>query len=183
MTKEEILKKCTWDDYGFGTLKIYSELFEKEINVDLFPESERQINEQMVLAINQFLNLRKTEIDNIKLLLWNDCKATFQETSYGFESDYKLLEGETIAQANHRDFNIHNKEDAFKTSKLKRVNIPDSKAKKLEHIYATLEFNVDWQDEYGCSIIIKNGNLIATNWDTLDLRNYEGSYFPKTAFD
>ena len=59
MTKEEILKKCTWDDYGFGNLKIYSELFEKEINVDLFPESERQINEQMVLAINQFLNLRK----------------------------------------------------------------------------------------------------------------------------
>lgn len=182
MTEKELQKKCIWESNGFGTVKIYSELLENDLNIRLLPEFSRQINQGMMIALNQFLNLKKTELDNIKQLLWNDCKTTFQETSYGFENDYELLEEETIVESNHRSFNIYNKEDAFKASKIKTLNIPDSKEMELENNYAVLEFDVAWQSEYGCSIIIKNGALIATNWDTLDLNNYEKNNYPKTAF-
>ena len=63
-------------------------------------------------------------------LLWEDCKRAFEFTSYGVDR----LSGESETDSNHRDLDIHTREDAYAKSHLCRISIPGDP--KLENVYA-----------------------------------------------
>lgn len=168
MTREEIIEICNWDDWNFATITVYSPLFGKEVEVRFMPDfdSGRTITDKMAASLNDFLALTEKELETVKQHLWEDCKQAFEEISYGVE----LLEGETETEANHRDFEIFNPEDAYRKSFFKRISIPEEP--KLTNHYAVIDFSPEWES-HGCSIIVKNGVIIARYSNDWYLSKYE----------
>jgi hypothetical protein len=169
MTKEEILSQCVWDEYNFATLNVFSRMFNGSVEVRFNPEydSGRRIDEKMVAALNDFLNLTESDLETVKDYLWQDCQESFASISYGVD----VLEGETEAQANHRDFGIHSREDAYAKSDFSRVSIRE--APEVKNNYAAIDFSPDWEREHGCSVIMKNGRLIAKYSNDVYCGQYE----------
>lgn len=155
MTKQQMLKQCAWDEYDIATLTVYSEMLETEVKVVLHSESSRNLTDKMVDTLNDFLKLEKDDLSIIKELLWQDCKECFDGISYGVS----VKEGETETEANHREFGIYNQEDAYAKSYFDGVSIQEEN--EFKNRYATIDSVPVWEQEHGCSIIMKNGQLIA----------------------
>ena len=120
MTKDEILYKTTWDDYGSGTCLIFVNLFNKEIPFVIFQDHQAapDITDKMCKCINEVLLLDKAELETIKNMLWEECHFAFTVADYGFEPKG----GETHLEAHLRGFGISNKEeDAYLKSEVKEI--------------------------------------------------------------
>ena len=168
MTREELLRTCTWDDYGFATLTVESALFGGPVKVRFLPEfdSGRVITGRMVAVLNDFLALSPAELPTVKQLLWADCLADFENINYGFGPDT----GEPELVVNQREFGIYSAEDAFAQSNLTQVSIPEEPT--LRHRYGAIEFEPAWAG-HGCSVIMKDGQLIGTSANDYYFGKYE----------
>lgn len=157
MTRDELLSTCTWDEDNYATLTVESALFNGPVKVRFMPEydSGRVITERMVAVLNDFLALSLADLPTVKQLLWADCLDSFGNISYGF----RVAPGETELAANQREFGIYSADDAYAQSKLTQLSIPEEPA--LCHRYGAIEFEPEWAG-HGCSIIMKDGQLIAT---------------------
>ena len=157
MTREEILIKSIWTT---GKMKVHSNFFEKDVNVDLLvsdfnlEETHEIISEKFVQGVNDFLNLSVDFKPLMKRLLYKHCIECCENTSYGF----KVLKGETEAQANLRQFGIKDEQTAFEKSHLRSVIIAET---ELEvNRYVRILFYPDWDNDHGCELIVKNGILL-----------------------
>ncbi len=165
MTIEEVLKSSEWDDIDFAHLQLYSPLFDKKIPIEFSPhwnseatlEREHIVNDLSVRALNDFLNLPKGALDEVKDFLWQDCKRSFENIHYGFDAS----DGESDIEATQRGFGIYNIEDAYANSNFERVVIHDN-ASVTDNAYFGIQFLPVWEDEHGVCVIGKNGKLIAT---------------------
>jgi len=157
VTRDEVLARCTWDEYNFATLRVPSRLFGREVEVrfDTGDDPERRVTDAMIASLDHVLDLTEADLGTLKNLLWADCKDAFEATSYGVD----VLPGETETEANHRDFGIRTPDDAYAQSRLVRVRIKHDP--ELRHRYAALDFESPWDMEHGCSVVMKNGKLIA----------------------
>jgi len=156
MSKEELLQACHWDEYNGAKLEVYSEMFGRNIEVRFMPDfdSGRMITDRMVAVMNDFLALTRADLATVKQYLWEDCLRDFEEIDYGVE----VADGETHLEANQRDFGIRNAEEAYAKSSLTQLSIPEEP--KLRNRYGAIDFAPEWAG-HGCSIIMKNGRLIA----------------------
>ena len=166
MTHDELLR--TWDKHNFATLTVESALFGHPVTVQLMPkyDSGRVITDRMVTVLNDFLALSPANLPTVKQLLWADCLDTFEKVSYGFEA----APGETELEANQREFGIYSAEDAYAQSNLTQLAIPEEPA--LRHRYGAIEFEPEWAG-HGCSIVMKDGQLIATDSNDWYSSKYE----------
>jgi hypothetical protein len=174
VTKDEIQGRCVWDEYGLATLTVYSPMFAREVEVRLRPQFDggRQIDDRMVAALNAFLNLGPSELETVMDLLWEDCRRAFEDISYGVD----ILPGESEAEANHREFGIRTREDAFANSRLRRILIPGDPG--LENDYAAITFEPEWDREHGCSVVVKNGRVIDAYAGDVPFGRYDDGRLP-----
>ena len=168
MTRDELLRTCTWDQYDFANITVESALFGRPVQVQFMPEydSGRVITERMVAVLNDFLALSPADLPTVKQLLWADCLDSFQDIDYGFQA----APGETELATNQREFGIYSAEDAYAQSNLTQLAIPEEPA--LRHRYGAIEFDPGWAG-HGCSIIIKDGQLLATDANDRHFSKYE----------
>ncbi|MBO2011605.1 DUF6985 domain-containing protein [Hymenobacter negativus] len=168
MTRDELLRHCTWDDYDFANITVESALFGCPVQVRFLPEldSGRIITERMVAVLNDFLALSPDELPTVKQLLWADCLDDFENINYGFGPDT----GEPELVVNQREFGIYSADDAYAQSNLTLVSIPEEPT--LRHRYGAIEFEPAWAG-HGCSIIMKDGQLIATYSNDYYFGRYE----------
>ena len=168
MTRDEILGTCTWDSYDFATLTVDSALLGGPVEVRFVPDfdSGRVITERMAAVLNDFLALSPAELPRVKQMLWADCLDDFENINYGFGPDT----GEPEMVVNQREFGIYSAEDAFAQSNLARVSIPDEPA--MRHRYGSIDFEPVWAG-HGCSIIMKDGQLIALYSNDWHFSQYE----------
>jgi hypothetical protein len=173
MTRDELLRTCTWDDYDFANITVESALFGHPVKVRFLPDfdSGRVITERMVAVLNDFLALSPDELPTVKQLLWADCLDDFENINYGFGPDT----GEPEMVVNQREFGIYSAEDAFAQSNLAQLSIPEEPA--LRHRYGAIDFELSWAG-HGCSIIMKDGQLIATYSNDWHFRQYEDDKAP-----
>ncbi|MBS8121510.1 hypothetical protein [Candidatus Vampirococcus lugosii] len=155
MTKEEILNKINWDNYGIGNCKIFINLFDKEIPFIFFKEDDLEISitDKMIESVNNILMLDKSNLDIIKKMLWEECQFSFTIGDYGCE----LKEGETNLDTNLKHFGVLNKEDSYLKSKIKEIHICEEND-ILNGCYS--EIKIDSISDNLISIIIKNGKII-----------------------
>jgi hypothetical protein len=179
MTKDEILSRCLWDKHDSATLTVYSPMFAREVDICFYPhfDAGRQLNGRMVAALNHFLNLSGSDLETVMELLWVDCQRAFDAISYGVD----ILPGESETEANHRDFNIHTRDDAYAKSHFRRISIPGDPA--LKNDYAAIEFEPEWDPEHGCSVVMKNGQLIDTYSNDVPFGRYDDGRLPLRARD
>jgi len=151
-------------------LKIYSKLFNKDIEVCLYPidENPEKITDNMVEGVNDFLNLSEEHLPKIKELLFSQCEMCFDSASYGVE----VLDNETETEATKRSFGIYNKDDAYKKSYIDRISI-DAKNDTYDNRYVEIVFIPEWEDEHGCIIILQNGVPIDWQGSLLWMGHYE----------
>jgi hypothetical protein len=168
MTRDELLRTCTWDDYDFANITVESALFGGPVEVQFRPEFEsgRVITERMVAVLNDFLVLSPSELPTVKQLLWADCLDDFENINYGFGPDT----GEPELVVNQREFGIYSAEDAFAQSNLTCLAIPEEST--LRHRYGAIEFEPAWAG-HGCSVIMKDGQLIDTYSNDYYFSKYE----------
>ncbi len=168
MTHDELLRTCTWDQDDFANITVESALFGCPVQVRFLPEfdSGRVITERMVAVLNDFLALSPADLPTVKQLLWADCLDDFENISYGFGPDT----GEPELVVNQREFGIYSAEDAFAQSNLTRVSIPEEPT--LRHRYGAIEFEPAWAG-HGCSVIMKDGQLIGTYSNDYYFGKYE----------
>ena len=168
MTHDELLCACTWDEDDFANLTVESALFGGLVAVRFLPNlrSGRVITERMVAVLNDFLALSPAELPTIKQLLWEDCLRDFENINYGFGPDT----GEPELVVNQREFGIYSAEDAYAKSNFTRVSIPEEP--KLRHRYGAIEFEPEWAG-HGCSVIMQDGQLIATYSNDWHFSQYE----------
>lgn len=155
MTKEELLKNCTWDRYGIASLDVEIPILKTNAKIDFIPglNSEKKITEDMTKALNDVLNLNASQIGEIKNLSFRYFNLCCEATRYGFDID--IAEGETVTDANKRYFDVKNEDDAWEKSKLEFITIAEDEGRTV-----TLQFEVPWDDEHGCVITIINGEQI-----------------------
>ncbi len=165
MTIDDVLKTCEWDEDGFANLEIHSKLFGKKVLVQFMPhyssdinmDRKQIINDLSIKALNQFLTLSKSTLNEVKDFLWADCQNSFEAIDYGFEAS----DGETDTEATRRGFGIYNKEDAYANSYFEKIRIDDNSG-ITKNAYFAIEFLPVWEEEHGVCVIGKNGKLIAT---------------------
>jgi len=152
MTKEQILAQCTWDDYDMATLNVEIPIWKQKTEVTLIPEynAGRVITDDMAQAVNDVLNLTEQQANKIKDYIFWFYNLCCETTYYGFDAKA----GETDTEANKRHFGVKNREDAFAKSILKSINIEESTDR-----VATFHFYAEWEDEHGCEIAIRNGEV------------------------
>lgn len=168
MTKKEILDKTTWDYYEMGTCHIYVPLFEKEIPFVFFQDHkpEPNITDKMIECVNDIISLERLEIETIKEMLMEECVFAFTLTDYGCVPN----EGETDLEANFREFEIFNKENAYAKSEVTKIHIRQE-SDELKGRYA--EIKIDSASDNLLSIIIKNGKIIDFDYDGTHLGWFE----------
>ena len=153
-----------------------SALFGHPVQVRFLPElkSGRVITERMVAVLNDFLALSPDELPTIKQLLWADCLDDFENINYGFGPDT----GEPELVVNQREFGIYSVEDAYAQSNLTCVSIPEEPTAR--HRYGSIDFEPAWAG-HGCSIIIKDGQLIGSYSNDWHFSKYEDDEVPPAA--
>lgn len=165
MTREEILINSVWTS---GKLKVYSAFFKKEVRIDLLTSeynlknTELIISEKFTQCVNDFLTLSEHHKPLMQQLLYAHCKMCCENVSYGFD----VLDGETETEANLREFGVTNETTAFEKSCLDHIVIEEN---DLKNRYVTIVFYPEWEDEHGCELILKNGEL-------LDFSGENGTY-------
>lgn len=154
MTKDEILKNCTWDRYDMASLEIEIPILKRKAEVQFIPnlKSGKKITEDMTQALNDVLNLDATQVVEIKDYLYRFFDLCCEVTSYGFEIE--VAEGSVLADVNKRYFGVKNREDALTQSELGQITIEEHEGR-----VATLHFYAPWEDEHGCEIVIRNGKI------------------------
>lgn len=154
MTKDEILKNCTWDRYDMASLEIEIPILKTKATVTFIPnlKSGKEITDDMTKALNDILNLNDTKLTEIKDFLFYFFNLCCEVTSYGFEMD--VADEDTLADANKKYFEVKNKEDALKKSNLEQIVIEGCEGR-----VAKLYFHALWEDEHGCEIVIRNGEV------------------------
>ncbi len=154
MTKEEILKNCLWDRYGMASFEIEIPILKTKAKVQFIPisTSEKKISDDMTKALNDVLNVSPMQLIEIAGFLFKFCSLCCEVTSYGYEID--VAEGETLADANKRYFGVKSQEDALRKSTLEQITIAEDEGRA-----ATLHFYAPWEDEHGCEILIRNGEV------------------------
>ncbi|UYW01895.1 hypothetical protein K5I29_02980 [Flavobacterium agricola] len=155
MSKEEILKNCTWDSYDMATLDVNIPILSTNVKIDFLPplKSGRTLTDDMVLALNSVIKLDVSQLDIIKSYLFWHFNLCCEATYYGFDIDF--AEGESNSDANKRYFDIKNEDDAWKKSKLECLIIDEH-----EGTTVTFQFEVPWEDEHGCEIEFINGKIV-----------------------
>lgn len=168
MIPAEVRQACTWNPDDQATLSVYSDLFGGSVEVWFLPDfdSGRLITDRMVVVLNDFLALTAADLPAVKQYLWADCLDSFDDIDYGVEP----AAGETLRQANQRDFNIYSADDAYAQSHLVRLAIPEKPT--LRHRYGAIEFEPEWAS-HGYSIIMQDGRLIATYSNDWYFSRYE----------
>ncbi|MEM6764053.1 MAG: hypothetical protein AAF655_03980 [Bacteroidota bacterium] len=157
MTREDILLNSIWTS---GKMMVYSDFFRQEVQLSLFTSdfnlknTKHIISEKFVETLNDFLNLSENSKPLIKQLLYKHCVACCENISYGFDP----LEGESEMQANLREFGINNEEDAFEKISLNHVVIEENKLRNNR--FVRLVFYPEWENEHGCELILRNGELL-----------------------
>lgn len=167
MTKEELLKNTTWDEYEMGNCPLFVPLFGKKIPFIFFQEHQHKptITDKMTECVHEILLLNISELELIKELLWEECNLAFTISDYGYEPKV----GETHLEAHLRGFGIKNKEDAYSKSDIKEIHIAQEND-NLEGCHS--EIKIDSASENLISIIVKNGKII----DFDDDGTYVGSF-------
>jgi hypothetical protein len=150
MTKAELTSKTVWDENGLGNLSLFIPLFDKSINIVLFPNQGSEVTDKMTDIVNDLLQLQQDQLDRVKDLLWEECRFAFHVADYGVEP----MEGESHVEAHLREFEISNAEDAFSKSSIKEIHVSD----EFKNRYA--EIKVDTCSDNYISLIVKNGRII-----------------------
>lgn len=155
MTKQEILDQCTWDYYKAATLNVYQKALDKTVEIYIAPldKAPGEINDTIVQAINDFINLTEADIEHIKDFIYWFCKLSCDVTSYG-DLDIEFREDETEQEMNLRYFGVENREDAFAKSDLNSVAIYGDTNREVK-----MYFYAPWEDEHGCEINMIDGKL------------------------
>jgi len=158
MTKDEILNKCTWTTNEIGEFTAYSDFFKSDVEIFILLDVnlERTLTDRMVLSVNDFLNLSDEYKPLMAELLYKHCVKCCEEASYGFESK----DGETLAETNLREFGVSNKDDAFNKANLESININDDEMGERTNRYVEICLSPEWEEEHGCSLVLKNGVLL-----------------------
>lgn len=157
MTREEILISSIWTS---GKLTAYSNFFKKEVRIDLFTSmynlknTNKIVSEKFVQTVNDFFNLSVVCKPLMEKLLYKHCIACCESTSYGFE----IKAGETETEANLREFGVNDGATAFEKANLDHVIIEEDDLRKNR--FAKIVFYPEWEQEHGCELILKNGELL-----------------------
>ena len=161
MTKAELAAQTVWDDYALGNLSLFIPLFNKSIKIVLFLELDQapEATDKMTAIVNDLLQLKPEQLDRVKELLWEECEFAFTVADYGVE----LLEGESHVEANFRDFEISNADDAFAKSSIEAIHVFD----KFKGRYAQIQ--IETCSNNSISLIVKDGRLIDFGDDGLFL--------------
>ncbi|WP_225037260.1 hypothetical protein [Winogradskyella sp. SM1960] len=168
MTKEDILNRTTWNEYGQGHCPIYVNLFEKKIPFIFFQKHQPKpkITDKMTDIVNEILTLNKTNLNVIKELLYEECLFSFQVADYGCEAK----DGETDLEAHFREFEIANKDDAYDKSEVSQIQIKQE-YDELDGRYSEIKINTA-TDEL-ISVIVKNGKIIDFDFDGCTLSVFD----------
>lgn len=154
MTKQDILDQCQWVEYDAATLLVTHPIFgEVELYISPLYKAPREINDNIVQAVNDFINLNEKDIDHIKNFIYWFCNLCCDVTSYG-DLDIDFIEDETEKDTNLRYFGVQNREDAFAKSTLEEVVIDGDSTSEVK-----MYFYAPWEDEHGCEIGMINGVL------------------------
>ncbi|WP_145199824.1 DUF6985 domain-containing protein [Planctomycetes bacterium Poly30] len=84
-------------------------------------------------------------------LLWEHCKMCFEVTDYGAGS-----------QSNEDYFGIRNPEDALRAAGKGRIYLGEV-LNGGSHDLFQIDFYPPWEEEHGCSLVVRNGELVATS--------------------
>lgn len=153
MTYQELLDKGQWTDNATFTVTVFSELLsdtvEFHILVNQYSE-DRKITEVACQALNDFLNLKKENLDWIKEGLYANAQESFKSTTWNCV-EYK--DNQTEYEANLEYFKIYNKEDAYRHSKISTIFTDNE---ELES-YCFVCFLSSWENEHEHIFVFANG--------------------------
>lgn len=128
------------------------------------------LSDKFVETVNDFLNLRADALPLMQSLLHRHCLQCCEDISYGVD----ILDGESETEANLREFEVSSPEDAFAQANLRYVSIWED-ALRINR-FVRITFYPPWEDEHGCELILKNGQL-------LDYTGESGTYLGQFDFD
>ncbi len=151
MTKEEIIRQLSWDEYGTGSCTIHTPLFGQQIKFNFYSE-KKEITDKMVACTNDVLQLPASDLIRVKELIWEDCLFCFET----FEHGYPPQEDEDQIESNKRGYKIYNQEDAYLNSTVTQVYI-DFKNDTLTGRFAGISIDTAW--DY-LTIVVKDGRII-----------------------
>lgn len=159
MNRDDILRNSIWTE---GKMVLFSPFFEQEVTINLYTSekalrfTESIISERFVQTVNDFLNLPAEVKPRMADLLYRHCLACCESISYGVD----VLEGETETEANLRAFGVQSKEDAFDVARANLRYVSVEEDATLKNRFVSIQFYPAWEDEHGCALLLKNGELL-----------------------
>ncbi len=152
------------DEYGFVTMHVSCPLAGgDDIKVKLFPDLEDGgVSDTMQDSLRDLEALGQEHKDTVASMLLEHAESCFESTSYGY-AESSDLEDET--EINREAFSVRTPANAFRAARLAGASIELEDA--LTHRYAVLEFDVPWEEEHGCGIVLRDGRPIG--WGSADI--------------
>ncbi len=157
--------------------KIRVPIFDADLPFTFFTEAESPaITKNMQKNIAGLQVFSSTELELIKGLLFEDCRSACELIDYGFNT----IDGKTLQDSNLIGLGISDKDIAFEKSAVSQV-VMDYEDEEFPNRYYAIEFSVPWEQEHGCSIIVKNDYPVAAYENSPYFGWYEkgGKYYKK----
>ncbi len=130
---------------------------------DQNPDSH-QFGEATVAIIRALQSLSASDHGRAGELMWQHCKICFDATDYGAPE----------SQSNEDYFDIHGPEQAFAKAGKATIYVHDSFPCGSHDLFS-LDFYPPWEDEHGCSLVIREGQLVGGS----DPGGWLGEFLPK----
>ena len=165
MTYEELLGTCAWTNELTATVEVESPALQRTVRVELNVPLVRQIPRSFVDVVNDFVAIPAGDVARLKDMLWSDARFCFEVTSYGVD----VPAGMTEAEANARDFGVHDGEGAFAAAAIKYFSIDEQ---EFAARYGQLVLDCPWSGLV--SAVVRNGRII----DLYETGVYLGWYEP-----
>lgn len=157
-TVDKVIEELRWKEEGITEGRITVPVLSENILLEIFTRKEKEdFFSEVRKNIEGILSFGELELGKIKQLLYESCVFSCEVTDFGFPE----IPNMSPRDSNLKGFGIENKEDAFRLSRIDRIQIDLDDEEELKNRYYSIIYAVPWEGEHDCYIIVKNDEVIA----------------------
>lgn len=155
---KKIFSKGKWKHDGLFEGELYSTLFKQHVTLHVSfeaGENKKSFSEKTLATIEEFQDLKDSEINIIYEEIWKHCLACNQDTRSSYDGGITWVESKLEDHLAY--YNIKNKEDAVKQTTVKDVYIANNWG--VEERVFWLSITTSWDPEHAMIFNYQNGTL------------------------
>ena len=174
LTRDGLLARATWKDENQLEFTLPVPVFGGDMKCFVWTREPGRVSDRTVHTFAQLQVLDAGQLERIKAVVWDNCVLCCETTGYGVD----VAEGESEAQANHREFGALDAEGAWARTRLEELQVFEDDQDEYAANYARIALDNEWES-HGVRVVVRDGVVVGGGEDGLFIGRFEPDYRPK----